>query len=128
MDLNLLRQQARKRAKIEIVQKGVTVYRKELNAHIYFSVSGIKECINQPFSKYIDKINLIISGLEEALENSEYVGYTYFQTHPKEHVVAYHYFKTEIGGVAAYFNVQLTVQNKYFLYSITETIHHDSLE
>lgn len=128
MDLNLLRKQAKERAKIELVQKDVGIYREELQAEIKFNVAGIKECINQPFSKYFEKVNLIIYGLEEALTDSEYIGYTTIQTHPKPHVLGYYYFKTEIGGITAYFNVQLTVQNKYFLYSITETIHFDSLE
>ena len=128
MHLNLLRKEAKERVKIELIEKGIGIYRNELNAEIKFNISGIKECINQPFNRYQDKVELIIFGLEKALIEAEYMGYTEYQTHPKEHVVGYHYFKTEIGGTTAYFNVQLTIQKKFFLYSITESINLDSLQ
>ncbi|WP_215232469.1 LPD3 domain-containing protein [Dyadobacter linearis] len=123
MELNQLRKLARERAKNELVGKNVGIYRPELGGEIRFSISGIKECINQPFHQYVDKVKLIIDGLEESLANAEYLGYTESQTHFKPHVKGYYYFKTEIGGIPAYFNIQLTLQNKFFLYSITENIH-----
>ena len=128
MHLNLLRKEAKERVKVELIGKGIGIYRKELNAEIKFNISGIKECINQPFKRYQEKVELIISGLEKALIEAEYIGYTEYQTHPKEHIIGYHYFETEIGGITAYFNVQLTIQKKFFLYSITESINLDSLQ
>jgi hypothetical protein len=82
----------------------------------------MKECINQPFNPYQDKILLLIEGLENSLKEAAYVGFTSNQNHRKQHVVGYHFFKTQIGGKTAYFNIQMTVQNQFFLYSITESI------
>ncbi|SEJ09988.1 hypothetical protein SAMN05216327_10662 [Dyadobacter sp. SG02] len=128
MDLKTLRRLAKERTRLDLVVQGVGIYRKELDAEIRFNMAGMKECINQPFNPYADKINLLISGLEEALACATYLGFTTFQTHPKPHVLGYHYFKTEIGGKTAYFNIQMTVQKQHFLYSITETLHWDQLE
>ena len=119
---------AKDRVRLDLVSKNVGIFRDELNAEIRFNMAGIKECINQPFDPYADKILLLINGLEEALMNASYIGYTTYQNHPKPHVVAYHYFETKIGGKTAYFNIQFTIQNQYFLYSITETIHWETLE
>ena len=128
MDLTTLRRLARERAKADLVTKGVSIYRRELDSGICFSMAGIKECINQPFSLYSDKINLIIDGLEEALASATYLGFTTYQTHPKPHVLGYHYFETEIGGKTAYFNVQVTIQKQLFLYSITEALHWSPIQ
>lgn len=128
MDLNLLRRTARNRVKVDLVMKGVGIFREEIGAEIRFNMAGIKECINQPFNPYRDKLLLLLDGLEEALANAVYIGFTTYQTHPKEHVAGYHYFETAIGGKTAYFNIQVTVQNRCFLYSITETLHWDFSE
>lgn len=128
MDLGSLRKEAKEQAKADLIDKGVTIYREELKGEIAFNVTGIKESINQPFSKYIEKIELIKDGLENALRLAQYIGYTTYQTHHKGHVLGYHYFATKIGGNTAYFNIQFTVQRKFFLYSITETIQFDKLE
>lgn len=119
---------ARKRVKEDLVAKNVGIFRDELGAEIKFNMSGIKECINQPFNSYPDKLQLLMEGHEEALASAVYLGFTTYQTHPKEHVAGYHYFETEIGGRTAYFNIQMTVQGRYFLYSITETLRWDSSE
>ncbi|QRR03809.1 LPD3 domain-containing protein [Dyadobacter sandarakinus] len=128
MDLNLLRRVARERVKVDLVATEIGIYRKELDAEIKFNMSGVKECINQPFDPYPDKILLLIEGLEDALRGARYVGFTSHQNHPKQHVIGYHFFETEIGGKTAYFNIQFTVQNRYFLYSITESIRWETLE
>ncbi|MDR6807168.1 hypothetical protein J2Y45_004498 [Dyadobacter sp. BE34] len=128
MDFKTLRRLAKERAKEKLVVTNTGIYREELDAEIKFNMAGIKECINQPFSPYLDKINLIMDGLEEALATATYIGFTTYQTHPKEHVLGYHYLETEIGGSTAYFNIQVTVQKQHFLYSITETLHWDPLE
>jgi hypothetical protein len=128
MDLNLLRKKAKERIKIELVGGGIGIYREELKAEIRFNISGMKECINQPFNPYQDKILLLISGLENSLKEATYVGYTSNQNHRKQHVVGYHFFETQIGGKTAYFNIQMTVQNQFFLYSITESIRWETLE
>lgn len=125
MDLKSLRRIAKDRLKDDLVMKGEGIYRQELGAEIKLSMAGVKECINQPFCLYVDKLNLLIKGLEEALATAKHLGYTDYQTHPKPHVLGYHYFETEIGGKTAYFNVQVTVQKQYFLYSITERLHWD---
>lgn len=122
MDLGQLRKTILEKVKNEIINQKLSVYRDELHANIEFNVSGIKECINQPCSTpvFITKLNLIADHLIESLTVAEYMGYTTYQTHPKEHVLGYHYFKTQMEEVTLYFNVQLTVQKKLFLYSITE--------
>lgn len=123
-----MRRMARDRVRTDLVANNVGIFREELGAEIRFNIAGVKECINQPFDPYRDKILLLIEGLEAALTDAHYIGYTFYQNHPKKHVLAYHYFETQIGGKTAYFNIQLTVQNQYFLYSITETIHWETLE
>ncbi|PSL26199.1 LPD3 domain-containing protein [Dyadobacter jiangsuensis] len=128
MDLNLLRRMAKDRVRLDLVTKNVGIFRTELGGEIEFNMAGVKECINQPFNPYRDKILLLIDGLEEALGSAAYVGFTSQQNHPRPHVVGYHFFETQIGGKTAYFNIQLTVQNRYFLYSITESIRWETLE
>jgi hypothetical protein len=126
MDLNTLRKSTLEKVKNELVKKGIVIYREELKNSIQFSVSGLKECINQPCSHevFFGKIELISDRLEIALRTAKYMGYTEYQTHPKEHVLGYHYLKTEVrGGIPVYFNVQLTVQGKLILYSITERMY-----
>lgn len=125
MDLGQLRKTILEKVKNEIINQKISVYRNELQASIEFNISGIKECINQPCSAHVfpAKLSLIADSLIEALTTAEYIGYTTYQTHPKEHVLGYHYFKTQLGGVTLYFNVQLTVQKKLILYSITEKAH-----
>ncbi|TLU99275.1 LPD3 domain-containing protein [Dyadobacter luticola] len=128
MELSLLRRLARERVKQDLVLPNVGIYREELGAEIRFNMAGVKECINQPFDPYREKILLLIDGLEEALLNATYVGFTSQQNHNRQHVVGYHFFETRIGGKTAYFNVQLTVQNQNYLYSITESIRWETLE
>lgn len=113
---------------MDLVTKNAGIFRKELGAEIEFNMAGIKECINQPFHPYRDKILLLIDGLEDAMRFASYVGFTSNQNHPRPHVAGYHFFETQIGGKAAYFNIQETVQNRYFLYSITESIRWETLE
>lgn len=124
MNLNQLRKEVLEKAKNEIIKKRVTVFREELQANIEFNISGIKECINQPCSHnvFMAKMELISDRLEEALIMAQYIGYTDHQTHPKEHVLGYHYFETQHRNIVLYFNVQLTVQKKLILYSITEKV------
>ncbi|WP_439556941.1 hypothetical protein [Dyadobacter sp.] len=128
MDLNFLRRLAKERVKAQLVTKNVGIFRNELGGEIKFSMAGIKECINQPFDPYYDKICLLINGLEDALKSASYIGFTSHQNHPRPHIVGYHFFETKIGGKPAYFNIQLTVQNQYYLYSITQSIRWETLE
>lgn len=128
MDLNSLRRKARYIAKARLVETGLTIYREEIKAEIPFNVSGIKEYINQPFKHYTRKIELLLEGIEEALRQATYIGFTTFQTHPKDHVIGYHYFEIEMEGEKVYFNIQLTVQHKLYLYALTETIDWDKLQ
>ena len=128
MDLNNLRRLAKERVKNDLVTKGIGIYRQELGGEIRFNMAGLKECINQPFDPYQEKILLLIDGLEQALIEAVYVGFTSNQNHRRQHVVGYHFFETQIGRRAAYFNIQLTVQDQYFLYSITESIRWETLE
>jgi len=128
MDLHSLRRSAKERLKTDLVAKGAAVYRQELGAEIRFNMAGVKECINQPFNPYQDKILLLIQGLEDSLRKATYVGFTSNQNHQKQHVIGYHFFETQIRGKTAYFNIQMTVQNQFFLYSITESIRWETLE
>lgn len=128
MDLHSLRRSAKECLKVNLVMKGAGVYRQELRAEIRFNMTGVKECINQPFNPYQDKILLLIQGLEGSLKEAIYVGFTSNQNHRKQHVIGYHFFETKIGGKTAYFNVQMTVQNQFFLYPTTESIRWETLE
>jgi hypothetical protein len=128
MDLSVLRRVAKERIKTDLVKTSAGIYRHELRGAIRFNMAGIKECINQPFNPYLEKILLLIQDLESALKEATYVGFTSTQNHQKQHVIGYHFFETQISGKVAYFNIQMTVQNQYFLYSITESIRWETLE
>jgi hypothetical protein len=109
MDLNALRRLAKERVKTDLVATGEGIYRQELEGEIRFNMAGVKECINQPFNPYQDKIFLLILGLEDSLKKATYIGFTSNQNHRKQHVIGYHFFETKIGGKIAYFNIQMTV-------------------
>ncbi|RRA99478.1 LPD3 domain-containing protein [Larkinella rosea] len=121
-DLNQARKIAKAKAVERLVKTRLTIYREEIDAEIRFNVKGIKECINQPFSNYIAKIDLVRDNIEEALKTAKYVGFTDKQTHPKAHILGYHFFETTIAGETAYFNVQVTIQNELYLYSVTQEV------
>jgi hypothetical protein len=122
VDISVGRMVARAAAADRLVKNKVVVYHAGLGASIMFTTKGIKECINQPFKHYREKLALIFQGLEEALEHSTY---DHCPEPPdlgkKDHVVSYHYFETTIAGFPAYFNVQLTKQGDYVLYTITDS-------
>lgn len=122
-DLRSLRGDALKSAMEKIVKPAVLVYREELQASIGFTRRGIKECINQPFRHFVPKLEMIRDNLELSLRNSVYEGFQETVKGGKEHVKGYHYFRTEIANHPAYFNVELTVQNKLILYTITDSIN-----
>jgi hypothetical protein len=126
--LTLMRRAAKEAAVKQLVKTKIVIYREEIRGSISFSVSGVKECINQPFGDYLAKLDLIQNGLEKAVREAEYVGSTEKQTHFKAHVVKYHFFKTLIGGESAFFNVQETVQGLFVLYSITKKIREDQID
>lgn len=125
MDLGQLRKIILEKVKDEIINPKISVYRDELQANIEFTISDIKECINQPCSTpvFIIKLNLIADHLIESLTVAEYMGYTTYQTHTKAHILGCHYFKTQLGDVVLHFNVQFTTQKKRILYTITEKVH-----
>jgi hypothetical protein len=121
-DISAARIAARDAAANRLVETKTSVYHDGLKADITFTKRGIKECVNQPFRNYREKLSLIYHGLEEALRLSEYDNCPEPPDHPgKEHIVSYHYFETSIGGEAAFFNVQLTKQGDYVLYTITDS-------
>jgi hypothetical protein len=127
MDLTEYRKKILIELKETVVRKGVTVYRDEIKGHIEFTGKGIQECINQPIyndtNLYLEKMELLERNLRSSLEEAEYVGFSEYQTHPKPHILGYHYFRTKTkSGSSLYFNVQLTVQKKLVLYSITQII------
>ncbi len=123
-----MRRVAKEAAVEQLVKTKTVIYKQEIGGNISFSVSGIKECINQPFGDYLSKLDLIQNGLEKAIREAEYVGSTDRQTHFKAHVVKYHFFKTLIGEEPAFFNVQETVQGLFVLYSITKRIKGDQVD
>lgn len=117
--------------KMAIIGKGIVVYREELtfnskSGNIEFTVKGFKECMNQSgiSDYYYIKMKLIedTDRLLELLRTAEYINYTDYQTHPKPHVLGYHYLKTVVDNVDLYFNIQLTVQKQLILHSITASI------
>ncbi len=120
-DISTARIMARDAAVDRLVKTKASVYHDGLKASIIFTKKGIKECVNQPFRNYLKKLSLIYYGLEEALRLSEYDGCPEPPDPGKEHVVSYHYFETSIAGRPAFFNVQLTKQGDYVLYTITDS-------
>lgn len=52
-----------------------TVYNDELGKDIKFTISGIKEYLNQPHKYYFEK-NQMIKDIQSVLKNSEYKGFT----------------------------------------------------
>lgn len=127
MDLAEYRRKTLIELKESIIKKGIKVYREELKDYIEFTGKGIQECLHQPIYNnpelYLEKMKLIERKLEESLRTAIYLGFTEHQTHPKPHILGYHYFETKTeSGASLYFNVQLTIQRKLVLYSITQSI------
>lgn len=121
VDLKTARNAVRRSASKRLVDNKVSVYHAELGVNITFNKAGIKECINQPFHSFIEKLVLIRDNLEEAIRLSKY---NHDPEPPRKnkqpHVIRYHYLETVINGLPAFFNVQETVKGEYILYTITD--------
>jgi hypothetical protein len=121
IDLKTARNAVKRSACRKLVDNKVSVYHAELGVSITFNKAGIKECINQPFHSFVEKLVLIRDNLEEAIKLSKY---SYDPEPPRKgnqpHVVRYHYLETVINGLPAFFNVQETIKGEYILYTITD--------
>jgi len=107
-------------AKSELVNKRVTVLKAELNGNISFSVSGIKEALNQPHNHYHEKNQAIIN-IVKLIENSSYAGSA---VDTKKKCVQFHYFKTIINGEDSFIVVKenYDINFKFTFYSIVDRI------
>ena len=111
------RQQALQATK-KLVDKIVT--NKESGLKIEFTVKGLKEAINNPFSAYQAKLQAMDS-IDKLLKKAKYKGSVpNDKSNTKPHIVKYHYFDAEIGGVQAILVVSEDKWGKNTFYSITE--------
>lgn len=105
-------------AKINLVNKHITVFRAELNGYIGFSNSGIKEAINQPHKHYDEK-NKAIRNIVELLKNAQYVKYA---EDVKARCFGFYYFKTTINDFDSFIVVKKNYDNTLRFYSIVDNL------
>jgi hypothetical protein len=94
--------------------KEESVKHNELKQKIKFSISGIKEYLNQPHEFY-DIKNIMLKDMKTILKNSEYKGVTRYNNKVS------HIFEIEIKGRKSYLIANEDTGGKIFLYSITES-------
>ncbi len=105
-------------AKLNLVNNGATVFRAEINNHISFSNSGIKEAINQPHNHYHEK-NLAIKDILILLEQAKYEGNA---VDVKNRCLRFHYFKTTINNDESFIVVKENYDDTFKFYSIVDHI------
>ena len=105
-------------AKVNLVPNNVKIFRTEINAHIEFSNSGIKEAINQPHSHYILK-NRAIYDIISLLQTSEYIGSA---IDLKGRCLSFHYFKIPINGEESFAVIKENYDNTFKFYSIVDKL------
>lgn len=105
-------------AKINLVNNEASVFRVELNNHISFSNSGIKEALNQPHNHYHEK-NRAIKDILILLQHSKYEGNA---VDVKNRCLRFHYFKTAINNNESFIVVKENYDNTFKFYSIVDRI------
>jgi hypothetical protein len=111
------RQQALQMTK-KLVDK--IVVNKESGFKIEFTIKGLKEAINNPFSAYEEKLQAV-GEIDKLLKSAKHDGSVINdKLVSKPHIVRYHYFETEIGGEPATLVVSEDKWGKKTFYSITE--------
>ncbi|GHT25566.1 hypothetical protein AGMMS4957_20590 [Bacteroidia bacterium] len=95
-----------------------TIYHKGLGQEIHFTVSGIKEYLNQPHKHYYEK-NRLIKNIVRIIEEALYYGEA-----PDKHGntnTYFYYLKTQIENEDSYIVIKHTKHNnQYALYSVVD--------
>jgi hypothetical protein len=99
-------------AKEHLVSK--TIHHNELNKDIRFTVSGIKEYLNQPHSHYYEK-NELIKDIQNIVENAEYKGIVDYNGRIS------HIFEIEINGDKSWIIANEYQGRGIILYSISDS-------
>ena len=99
---------------------GKQIFRKEVNGKIGFTVSGIKEAINQPHNNYIAKTRLIPQ-LDKILKKSVYIK-SAANKGKDWNVVRFHYFEMMTGKKRSFIVVKELRSGEMDVYTITDKI------
>lgn len=97
---------------------GKTVTHPKISTEIYFTVTGIKEALNQPH-KHIIKKNEAVMNIEKLIENAEFVR---ADEDMKGRKFKYHYLKTSINKDDSYIVIREVTDDITTFYSITDKI------
>lgn len=89
---------------------------------IEFTMKGIKEAANQPHKEPFKKLLMLYSSTEflAAVKNAWYVGSAENTKHKAFEVLAWHYFKIDIGGSDSWLVMQERSPGILYFYSITD--------
>lgn len=118
-ELKEQRNEIREWAKENLV--GKTVKHKEIEKPIGFTVTGIKEALNQPH-EHIRAKNEAVKDIRGLIRKGEYLGSA---DDEKGKIKQYHYIKTSIAGDASYITVKETTQGECVFYTITDKIKRE---
>jgi len=100
--------------------KGKAIINEDSGLKINFTITGLKEAINNPFSAYEDKLN-IFDNLADILKAAKYEGSVpNTKLTKKTDIIKYHYFDVTIGSEPAFLVVSEDKFGKKTFYSITE--------
>jgi len=89
------------------------VYHNELKDNIKFTVSGIKEYLNQPHEFYFQK-NELVKEIQNVVKNSDYLGFVNFKER-KSHI-----FETKILGKSSWLIANEHKGRGIIFYSISD--------
>ena len=94
----------------------------KLNKPVVFTVTGIKEALNQPHKHYIAK-NEAVKNILSLLKDAEYVKPV---KSSKDKQFIYHYFRTFVGGEESFIVVrESTFTGQINFYSIVDKLKED---
>ena len=93
---------------------GKKVYHNELNNNINFTMTGLKEYLNQPHEFYYEK-NEMIKDIQNIFKKSEYKGYNKYMEKIS------HIFETEIKGEKSWIIANERKDGKITFYSISDS-------
>ena len=90
------------------------VFHSELGSNVIFTVTGIKEYLNQPHEFYYEK-NEMIKDIQTIVENSKYMGFTHF----KDRIS--HIFEIDINDKNSWLIANENQGRGIILYSISDS-------
>ena len=91
-----------------------SIYHDVFGKNIEFTVTGIKEYLNQPHKHYFEK-NQMIKGIQNTIKNSEYKGFTEYKGRIS------HIFEIEINKDKSWIIVNEREDGKATFYSISDS-------